>query len=282
MVEDIISSNFIIFMNKYLIRVCTNALLLFKKDIQVLGRNIDLLRGGHKSNISELNKLFDIHCKITNEKIGVSCDDLVSFYEDITEEQLSHEIKVELNFIYSKKDIEKIFIFIINNVNSDKKLLLLELLFNAISFEKYKKLYILRASYFDGYDYIDHFVYETMCNIIYKESVYYLQKKRTVSNDEIVNDVQEIIKKNSFDSIKKVYLFGSYAKGTNDEFSDADLLFIFDDETEAIVLCPIIKDILKEDYEIDCDIVPAIDGHLDEFDLHAVEYGSLICQNELT
>lgn len=280
MVEDIISSTFIIFMNKYLIRVCTNALLLFKKDIQVLGNDIDLLRDGHKSNISELNKLFDIHCKITNEKTRVSCDDLVRFYEDITEEQLSHEIKVELNFIYSKKDIEKIFIFIINNINSDKKLLLLELLFNAISFEQYKKLYLFRSSYFDGYDYIDHFAYEKMCNIINKESDYYLEKKRKVTVDEIKNNLEEVIKKNSFDPIKKVYLFGSYAKGTNDEFSDVDLLLVFDDETDAIVLCPIIKDILKEDYEIDSDIVPAIDGQLDEFDLHAVEYGILIYQNE--
>lgn len=59
-------------------------------------------------------------------------------------------------------------------------------------------------------------------------------------------------------SVKKLYLFGSYAKGTNHQHSDVDFLVIFNEEMlhiERLEQIEVLKNYLKEWLECDIDIL---------------------------
>jgi predicted nucleotidyltransferase len=91
-----------------------------------------------------------------------------------------------------------------------------------------------------------------------EETMYYLQKKVIFSIKNIKESINIFFKEYPiFDNlINTVYLFGSYAKNKNDEYSDVDLFFEFKKKDENIILFEqLIKNFMKTRFNMDIDVL---------------------------
>ncbi len=263
-----------IIMNKYEIRVCSNAYLILDNNITVLGPEIDELRRGRMTKIKKLNRIVRFYEKILESKITYK--EVIDFYQKLTNSIIDESLISELYNIYDKKDLKKALMCIYNNYNSSTKVLLISFIYNFISYELDKKIYIFRNNYFRQFVYINDDNCSKIEKQIHQDSLYYQRTKKVFNVEKIKQIVTSIVSDSSFAFIRKIYIFGSYAKGTNDKYSDVDLLLVVDNELDTIVIAPILKEILHLNYDMDTDVVPAVVGSLDDFDTSVIKHGILI------
>lgn len=261
---------------KLLCRIVTNAYNLVHTEVQVLDKEIELIRQNNKSTIEDINTIMSIHEQI------IDCDgnmDFETLYNCCSllnyNRHLDPLLKSQLALSFQNKNYIACTELIFNNENFKwGDLLLLELLANNIWFNLYKKMLIFRQSDFWDYDKISKIQIGILFNDLEKKTEYYLKKKTMFSIEEIRNIIQQFLNEYQVRfNIQEVYLFGSYAKGLNDEYSDVDLLFVFTKVENLDLIKPIIKDVLETKYLMSVDVVPAIINKLDDFDLNAMSYG---------
>lgn len=261
---------------KLLCRIVTNAYNLVHSEVQVLDKEIELLRKKERANIDDLNTLMQIHEEIIQCQGEMSFERLYVHYE-----KLSNHCSLELALLdkivraYLKKDYILCTDLIFNNDKFNwKHILLLELIVNSIWQQQHGKMLIFRQSSFLYDDKISKVQIGILYEELEKDTEYYLEKKKIFTIQEIQDIMRIFLDKHKQEfNIHEVYLFGSYAKGLNDEYSDIDFLFVFNNSKNLDLIRPIIKDILQTQFEMSVDVVPAILGKLDEFDLNAKSYG---------
>ncbi|MCH5151040.1 MAG: nucleotidyltransferase domain-containing protein [Clostridiales bacterium] len=265
---------------KLLCRIVSNAYNLFQEEDRFLGNEIDLIRAYKKSTIEELNQVLYIHKIIIESNGKLSFDYLYGQYLALSKNCfISANLVRNIANSYEQDDYINCTHLVLNNNEFHwKHIFFLELIVNAIWQRKFNSMIIFRHSYFFNEQFESTKVIEELYRKMVEQTNYYLEKRKVFTIAEIKEHVSEFFReyKNKF-AINEIYLFGSYAKKLNDEFSDVDLLIIFKCNQDFDALCSSIKEILKGKYDMVTDIVPAIENELTIFDSAAKSDGINIC-----
>ena len=257
--------------NKFFCRVVTNAYGLISNKL-TLDKEIDLLRESGYSTINELNEIHKFHKKIINKNGCLTFSEIVTFFEKITCLKLENSFLYKLSEFYYREKQEIIFMELINRHSFSNSILLLgELLINSIRYKLGDEFVIVRKSFFN-FEKCDEMIMRKKLEIMENDSYLYLKKKRNFSIDDIKSIIFDF-KNKYFEliNIKEVYLFGSYAKGKNDEYSDVDLAIRLENNNQSSFIESTILTKLKEEYDMESDIV-LLGNKLDEFDETILKY----------
>lgn len=260
---------------KLLCRIVTNSYKSFSM-AETLNDEIDLLRIYKLSNNKILDKMVLFHENIIQSNGKVSFEKIVSYLYEISEINLKdYSNYVNLLRLYIKEDYCNIIrILIESDYLNEYKTLFIESFVNPIYYKQNKFMLIFRQSTIVEFSSNIEIIKQKVSEILNKTQ-YYLKKKKQFTIPQIKKYVSQFYHSYSkMLNIDKIYLFGSYAKQKNDEYSDIDLLVFYKGNKIDVSLNNlIIKTVLFNEYEMSVDAIPVIEEKgLDSFDEKVMSY----------
>ncbi len=265
---------------KLLCRVVSNCFVSFAGIIS-LSDEIDALRSYKPSGRLQLDQLMQLHEHIIDNNGIINLDVLLEKVEEISGYKLKNNIALYLDiyraFTYKKYN-ELIKIIYYSEIPSKYKILYLETIFNTMYYEVNKSMVLFRPYYLDDMYRIIKSDKDFVLDLR-KITDYYLTPKKLLEKKDIESIVKEIYSEfKPYITFGNIYYYGSYAKGTQDIYSDLDLFIEIEDH---IVLPSIIDtmiiNFIKEKFDVDLDIVLHFKGkEYDAFDLKTLSYAKKV------
>lgn len=260
---------------KLLCRIVSNGYQSFT-NVETLNDEIELLRNYKSSNNSIIDKMMKFHEKIISSKGLIPFEEIVNYLYEISKINVkASQDYIDLLRLYVKEDYLNIIkILIESEYLNEYKTLFIETFVNILYYKQNKFMIIFRHSVVLGLKSNIEIIKRKVIEML-NETKYYLKKKKQFSVDQIKHNVSEFYQRYSEElKIYKICLFGSYAKQTNDEYSDIDLLVFYKEKNIDVSLNNlIIKTILFNEYEMSVDAVPIIEEiGLDAFDKKVMSY----------
>lgn len=260
---------------KLLCRIVSNGYQSFS-NVETLNDEIDLLRAYKSSNNSIIDKMMKFHEKIISSKGYIPFEEVVYYLYEISKINLKdYKDYIDLLRFYVKEDYLNIIrILVETEYLNEYKTLFIETFVNTIYYKQNKFMIIFRHSVILGLNSNIEIIKRSILEMS-NETKYYLKKKKQFSISQIKNNVHEFYQSYSKKlNIDKIFLFGSYAKQKNDEYSDIDLLVFYKGNKIDVSLNDlIIKTVLFNEYEMSVDAVPIIEENgLDSFDEKVMSY----------
>jgi len=206
-------------------------------------------KGINKNVNDEYIKFIDVLTHINNFEI---CYETVRYlFENIT-----NKIKINSSHIqyfieklenikndYSIEKLEELFIDIIkHDLFFEATFKMAAIIINFILYKKIGSIIIFPYD-IDIYHLIKSnkiIMKNRIIDYLIRNTEKYNIKRSISSSDNIKKEIEKVIKKKSIKGIKDIYLYGSYAKNTNNEFSDVDIL-IMNDKNFNISFCEIME-----------------------------------------
>lgn len=265
---------------KILCRIVSNTYNVYDQGCP-LNDEIDLLRRGKKTNNLILNNLYKIHKEIIQKKGKINFIKLITNIKKSFNNQYCYNERFinSLKKLYYKNKIIDLSknIISLNIMSGDVKFkyIFLEIVLNTIQYRLTNEMFV----YHPGVLYLFNDVknHKEIINSAKVETMYYLSEKRIFTINEIRNNINSFFLENeSFSKyIKHVYLFGSYAKGKNDNLSDVDLFFEITNKEDVnfIPLSYLLKKCMKEKYEMYIDVLIHYENkNYDQFEKKIMSY----------
>lgn len=260
---------------KLLCRIVSNSYQSFS-NVETLNDEIDLLRTYKSSNNLIIDKMMKFHEKIISSKGAIPFEEIVNYLYEISKINLKEHLDyIEILRLYTKEDFHKIIkVLIKSDYLNEYKLLFIESFVNSIYFKQNKFMLVFRQSVVSKLLPDIEIIKQKILEIL-NETKYYLKKKKQFEISQIkkciskfYDNYSEILK------IDKIYLFGSYAKKKNDEYSDIDLLVFYKGNKIDVSLNNlVIKTVLFSEYEMSVDTVPIVEENgMDSFDKKVMSY----------
>ncbi len=247
--------------NKIICRIVSNLYHVYDEN-DPLNEEIEILRLGEMSQNKIVNKLYCLHNKILERKGKFDYYEVIEKVEEIFEHDFSYkkDNNVALVCLYYKEKIEE---FSEKFMSSDVicgpkkyKFILLEVFLNVLNCRINKEMYIYHPGDLYSFERLkNHKGLLTSAKI---ETYFYMKKKKVFCMDEIKNSINDFLKKYSMfnDFIQNIYLFGSYAKNKNDEYSDVDFYIEFTKKDNSLLIFEnIFKDYMKKTYNMETDVL---------------------------
>lgn len=259
-------------LHKYLCRVVSNAYQIVIESIY-LENLIDKLRKSEPSGNTILDTLMNFHLNVLKKFGRIPIDNIFKTFEVVTKNVIPRQVKHEIFDLFYRDDLEKILSVICVQIKKNiKYVLLLELIYNTILYKLDNQMLVFRKYYFMN-DYDIRNIDNTI-KLIKKNSLTYLKKKPVLNKMDLISQIKIFVENNKNEYIfEKMWMFGSYAKGTNDRYSDLDLMIKFKPESNIKKLTRL-KWKLEEELKLPVDLV-LVNENLDEFDRgvlkHAIE-----------
>lgn len=262
--------------NKLLCRIVANSYMSFGVK-NVLGDEIDLLRKGKETSIVILDRLMEIHKKIISKNDLIDLDYLLNEIKKNFEIDIKRnsELYIKILRFYVRGNYNEIIKEIMSAYDeSIYKVVIAELITNAVLYKNEKRMLLFR------YNTMDYLSSKMDSNIDYiyeleKETFPYLVKRKILSHEEIksiLRFIKEYFKEEV--TINDLKIFGSYAKRTQDEYSDLDIFMEISENKipiKSIVL--LLKDKISTTFNASIDIIIHKKGEeYDLFDKKQLEY----------
>lgn len=246
---------------KYICRVITNlyqSIFMFENSNDI----IDEIRSGVKTtsnnDLNSLIKYFD--------ELDCSKDDLIEFtikyykkslFPSLRKNDIDPYYIFKIKSYYNNVDYNGLVNLIINNrLFGCLNIVMIGLFVNLLRKKENKNFIIFRYYHenwlIDNLNKIDEIIEK-----IELESQKYLIKHKVYEINDVINYINQINRNVWLDfNVKNVYLFGSYGKYKQDEYSDIDLLLVLEKSSDSKgVVEGIISNILFDKFKIPNDVI---------------------------
>ena len=261
---------------KLLCRIVSNSYQSFS-NVETLNDEIELLRAYKLTNNANMDRMMKFHENIISSKGLIPFEEIVDYLYKISKINLKvHKNYVILLRLYVKEDYLNIIRALIEtDYLNEYKTLFIETFVNVIYYRQNKLMIIFRNSNLSGLKSDLEMIRRKILEML-NETKFYLKKKKVFTIEQIKQNISKF--NNNYSkilNIEKIYLFGSYAKQKQDEFSDVDLLIFYKEKSNIDVSLNnlMIKSILLKEYEMYVDTVPIIEDYgLDSFDKLVMTY----------
>lgn len=255
---------------KYMCRVVSNSFLSYY-EADTLGKEIDKMRNGLPSGITELDKLVDFHEQIIASKGRLQFQDILQFFQNAFHVLPPAALNARIATFFQSGNVSGIIVALLNEWKNAANFVLTEMLVNTILFRDKEEMLVLKQHYFENCNKknVDYVLPQ-----VRSDSQYHLTPKKIFTLEEISDTVKEFVYqfKNNY-GLRKVYLFGSYAKGNNDCYSDVDLLVVTDKQDIPNLIGQFCKTILSRHFNLPVDVVCVASGKTDSgFSRHVLSY----------
>ncbi|MCM1130988.1 MAG: nucleotidyltransferase domain-containing protein [Roseburia sp.] len=265
---------------KLLCRIVSNCFVSIT-GIITLNDEIDALRNYKPSGRLQLDQIMHLHEYIIDRVGNIILDDLLKKIEEISGFDLKKDITLYLDIYRAftqQRYNELIKIIFYSTIPSKYKILYLECIFNTMYYKENKSMILFRPSYLDD---IYRVIKSDKDFVLDLKLVtdYYATPRRLLEESDIESIVKNIYSEfKSYITFGNIYYYGSYAKGTQDIYSDLDLFI----EIESYTVLPSIIDtmiinFIKDKFDVDLDIALHFKGkEYDAFDLKALSYAKKV------
>lgn len=260
---------------KLLCRIVSNGYQSFS-NVETLNDEIELLRLYKPSNNCILDKMMKFHEKIISSKGFIPFEEIVDYlYETSNINLKKYHDYVNLLRLYVKEDYLNIVRILVEaEYLKEYKTIFIETFFNIIYYKQNKFMILFRKSIILGLPANVEIIKRKVLEML-NETKYYLKTKKQFNIEQIKKNVLNFhLKYSEILNIDKIYLFGSYAKQKNDEYSDIDLLVFYKGNKIDVCLNNlVVKTVLLKEFDMSVDAVPVIeDNGLDSFDKKVMSY----------
>ncbi len=264
---------------KILCRIVSNCYASFSGKV-CKDKEVANLRNNCITENENLDTLMEIHEKIISKE-GIKIDELLDDIYRISKYDVKKDVSLYIDLFRvssSNKYNELIKVIYYSKIPNKLKLLYLETIFNNIYFKEYKEMLLFRPYYLETIKRViksnKNFVTD-----LKKLTDYYITKRKIISLEEIEKIGIEINKTlKQFIKFGNIYYFGSYAKGTQDIYSDLDL-FIEVEETNVLpsMIDAMIMNHIKNVFDVDLDVsIHFIGKDYNEFEQEILSYAKKI------
>lgn len=259
-------------LKKYLCRVVSNSFQIIS-NVMVLGDEIEKLKSNNESGLVLLDAIYNFHNMILLKKGRIDVIRILNNFYSFTGLKVNDSNRNEIIKSFGRERVIDLMLLLANlSIKDSRYILLMEMLVNTLAYKNDGLFYIFRISFFD-YDHYERVIIEKIYSNIKETSFNYLREKKVFTLDDIKRNVLSLKEKlESKIKINEIYLFGSYAKGTNDKYSDVDLLFKLENNNNSKLIQKLIKNEFKEKYDMETDIV-IMSLPPDEFDKSMMDSG---------
>lgn len=265
-----------------IIKKITRALILSIYNAEYIDKKlIDFIDFNDTKNFNELNSfIINIEKENYNIKNFYSLYFNPKFFPEIRKEMLTKKELFLIDLYYQTKNIKKLFEYIMDYKPFGILSSVIASLFVINDYYKKNKTFLM----FYGYNFSEYYNGKKYEDIIEdaKESFLKLSiSKKQYNVGEISKKINEI----DLSFIKEKFsinLFGSVAKGTNDEYSDIDILIIWQNKSNLIpfyektIACLISQKF--NDTKIDVTSIIST-NRKSKFDKRVLSYAINICKN---
>ncbi len=236
------------------------------------------------------NKNTDIDCQSIIDALEMIMVKKISTLEEITNLYYlifpTHEKKNldvnKLKFLvrYLKNnDQDKIFKYILkNNIFNEYSYIIAIYIFNSIYYSLENKLIVFYTSYKRKYIYYSKKTFskfKEFHNLTIEENEKYYTQKKIYTLEQIHNKIHDSdLQSINILAIKELYIFGSYAKKNNNQFSDIDFFVILDLEQQYLMITQeALKKHLYKIFETNLDVhVTSLKLPLSNFERNILNY----------
>lgn len=259
-------------LKKYFCRVVSNSYQIIS-NVMVLGDEIEKLKSSKESGLVLLDAIYKFHNMILLKKGRLDVVQILNNFYSFTGLKVNSTSRDEIIKSYGREKVIDLMLLLADLSTEDSRyILLMEMLVNTLVYKNDGFLYIFRVSFFD-YEYYDRTIIEKIYSKIKEISFNYLREKKIFTLNEIKRNVLSL--KDRIESkikVNEIYLFGSYARGTNDKYSDVDLLFKLESNNNSKLIQKLLRNEFKEKYDMETDIV-IMSLPPDEFDERMINSG---------
>lgn len=256
---------------KYLCRVVSNSFLSYR-EAETLGKEIDKIRNGLPSGITELDKLMKFHEQIVESKGCLQFQEVLRIFQNAFHALPPAALNAKLDAYYKNGNCCDVIVALLNEWKHLANFVLAEMIVNTILFRDKGEMLILKQHYFENCNKIN--VEQYVLPQVRSDSQYFLTPKKIFTLEEIADTVKRFVSqyKNNY-GLENVYLFGSYAKGTNDCYSDVDLFVVTNKQDIPNLIGQFCKTVLSRHFNFPVDVACVAKGQTDgEFAQHILSY----------